>query len=113
MAGNAQAHSVTPRNKDMNKTELIAQVADKTDLTKAQAGKVVHAMIEAFNKSLKKEGEIKLIGFGTFKRDIRAGRKGRDPRTGQEIDIKAAPVVKFKAGKKLKDAVAEQDPNRQ
>lgn len=90
----------------MNKTELIAQVADKTDLTKAQAGKVVDAMIEAFNKSLKNDGEIKLIGFGTFRRDVRSGRKGRDPRTGEAIEIKEATVVKFKPGKKLKDAVA-------
>jgi len=89
----------------MNKTELIAAVAEKTALTKAASGKAVDAIVEAITEELKKGEKVTLIGFGTFETRSRAARTGRNPQTGKEIKIKASKAPAFKAGKALKEAV--------
>ena len=89
----------------MNKSELIEAVAGAADLTKADAGRAIDATVEAITKTLSKGDSIALIGFGTFSISHRAARQGRNPRTGETIQIKAAKLPKFKAGKALKDAV--------
>ena len=89
----------------MNKGDLIEVVADKAGLSKADAGRAVDAVIEAVTKSLKKGKTVSLVGFGTFAVKKRAARTGRNPRTGESIQIKASNVPGFKAGKGLKDAV--------
>ena len=89
----------------MNKNDLIAAVADATDLSKADAGKAVDGMLDAITKTLKKNGEVRLVGFGTFSVAKRAASTGRNPRTGETIKIPASKQPKFKAGKALKDAV--------
>lgn len=89
----------------MNKNELIAAVADATDLSKAKAGEVVDALFGAIESTLKKKEEVRLVGFGTFATSRREASKGRNPRTGEEINIPASTSVRFKAGKTLKDAV--------
>ena len=89
----------------MNKTELIDHVADSADLSKAAATRAIDAIITAVKTTLKKNGTVTLVGFGTFSVGKRAARTGRNPRTGDAIKIKAAKVPKFKPGKALKDAV--------
>ena len=89
----------------MNKTDLIDHIAESADLSKADATRAIEAMISAVTKTLKKDGTVTLVGFGTFSVGKRAARTGRNPRTGDEIKIKAAKVPKFKPGKALKDAV--------
>lgn len=89
----------------MNKNDLIAAVADKTGLTKAQAGEAVDATFEAISGSLKAGDEVRIIGFGNFSVSERAASEGRNPRTGEAIQIPASKTPKFKAGKGLKDAV--------
>lgn len=89
----------------MNKTELVAEVAAKAEITKVAAAKAVEAVMEAVKDTLVKGDQVTLIGFGTFSVRDRAARKGRDPRTKEEIQIKASKVPAFKAGKGLKDAV--------
>ena len=89
----------------MNKSELIDKVANKTDLSKAAAGKAVDATLTAITDALKNKDQVTLIGFGSFAVRERSARTGRDPRTGQSIEIKASKVPTFKAGKALKDAV--------
>ncbi len=90
----------------MNKQDLIAAVAEATDLPKAKTGDVVDAVFGAIEKALsKKGGEVRLVGFGTFSTSKRKAGKGRNPRTGEEIKIPASTTVRFKAGKGLKDAV--------
>jgi DNA-binding protein HU-beta len=89
----------------MNKGDLIDAVAGSTDLSKADSGRAVDAVIEAITKALKKGGTVSLVGFGTFTVKKRAARQGRNPRTGEAIQIKASKVPGFKAGKALKDAV--------
>lgn len=89
----------------MNKADLIEQVAEKTESSKADAGHTVDAVLDAIVGSLAKGDDVTLVGFGTFKVKARAARKGRNPQTGAEIDIAAATVPSFKAGKGLKDAV--------
>ncbi len=89
----------------MNKMDLIATVAEKTDLSKAKAAEVVDAVFGAIEISLKEKTEVRLVGFGTFATAEREASKGRNPRTGEEIDIPASTSVRFKAGKTLKDAV--------
>ncbi len=88
----------------MTKAELIANVAKETKLSKAQAEKAINSVTNSISKCLKKKDKITLTGFGTFQVSKRKARKGRNPQTGQEINIKAANVPKFKAGKQLKDA---------
>jgi len=89
----------------VNKTDLIDHIAESADLSKADATRAIEAMISAVTKTLKKDGTVTLVGFGTFSVGKRAARTGRNPRTGDEIKIKAAKVPKFKPGKALKDAV--------
>ncbi len=89
----------------MNKNDLIAAVAEKTGLSKAQAGEAVEASIEAVTETLQSGGEVRIIGFGNFSVSERAATEGRNPRTGETIQIPASKTPKFKAGKALKDAV--------
>ncbi len=89
----------------MNKGDLIGEVA-KVVSTKKEAQAAVDCILHSITKTLKKKGEVTLVGFGTFKVSKRKARKGRNPRTGEEIRIKASNVPKFTAGKALKDAVS-------
>ena len=89
----------------MTKGELVDAIAGGAGLTKVDAEKAVNAFTEAVTKSLKKGDAVGLVGFGTFSVSRRKARKGRNPQTGKEINIPAAKVPKFKAGKGLKDAV--------
>lgn len=89
----------------MNKTELIAAIAEKTELSKKDAEKAVKAFTEVVEKELKKGEKVQLVGFGTFEVSKRAAREGRNPQTGKAMKIKASKTPKFKAGKALKDAV--------
>ena len=89
----------------MNKGELIESVASQTNLSKADAGRAVDAMIDAIEGTLKVGNTVSLVGFGTFQVKQRAARQGRNPRTGETIQIKASRVPSFKAGKALKEAV--------
>ena len=89
----------------MNKAELIDAVAVKADLSKAAAGRALDAALEAITKALKKKDTVTLVGFGTFSVRKRSARMGRNPKTGEEIKIRASKVPGFKAGKALKDAI--------
>ena len=89
----------------MNKTELIAAIAEKTELSKKDAEKAVKAFTDVVVEELKKGEKIQLVGFGTFEVSERAARTGRNPQTGAEMNIPASKAPKFKAGKALKDAV--------
>ena len=89
----------------MNKNDLIASVSDSADLSKADAGKAVDAVFDSITGSLKSGTEVRLVGFGTFSVSRRAASQGRNPRTGEPIQIPASNQPKFKAGKGLKDAV--------
>ncbi|MGH6683519.1 MAG: HU family DNA-binding protein [Pseudolabrys sp.] len=89
----------------MNKGDLVSAVADAADMSKADAGKAVEGFIEVVKKALKKGDSVALVGFGTFVVRKRAARTGRNPRTGQQIKIKASKNPAFKAGKALKDAL--------
>ena len=89
----------------MNKAEFVSAVADDAELSKADAGRAVDAMIGVITKALKKGDTITLVGFGTFSVRKRAARQGRNPQTGDTIKIKASKNPAFKAGKALKDAV--------
>lgn len=89
----------------MNKQDLVAHVADAAGLSKADATKAVDSVIDGITDSLKRGNEVRLVGFGTFAVASRAASKGRNPRTGEPINIPASKQPKFKAGKALKDAV--------
>ena len=89
----------------MNKTELVAYVAEAAEITKKDAAKAVDAVFEAIENSLKKGEKVQLIGFGNFEVRERAARKGRNPQTGQEIEIAASKIPAFTAGKNLKSSV--------
>jgi len=89
----------------VNKTDLINTIAEKAELSKADAGRALDAFIEAVKKHLKKGDDVALVGFGTFTVRKRAARTGRNPQTGETIKIKASKAVGFKTGKALKDAV--------
>ncbi len=89
----------------MNKTELVEAIAKQADLSKAKAEAALKAFIETTKKTLKKGGEVQLIGFGTFSVAKRAARTGRNPQTGEAIKIKASKLPKFKPGKAFKDAL--------
>lgn len=91
----------------MNKKELIAAIADNANLSKAEAGRALEGFIDAVACVLKSGDTVNLVGFGTFSVKERAARKGRNPKTGQEIDIAASKVPDFKAGKKLKEFVCD------
>lgn len=89
----------------MNKTELIESIAQAADISKAAAERALDGTVAAITSSLKQGGMVTLVGFGTFYVGDRAARSGRNPRTGETIEIKASRVPKFRAGKALKDAV--------
>ncbi len=89
----------------MNKTDLINSVSEQTQLSKKDVSKTVDAVFEAIEESLKGGDKVQLIGFGNFEVRERAARKGRNPQTGEEIEIPASKVPAFKPGKALKDAV--------
>ncbi|PCJ19420.1 MAG: DNA-binding protein HU [Gammaproteobacteria bacterium] len=89
----------------MNKSELIDRIAASSDLPKASAGRALDAMIGTVSDALKDGDQVVLVGFGTFSVKDRAARTGRNPQTGDPIDIPAAKIPSFKAGKALKDAV--------
>lgn len=89
----------------MTKNELIAAVADKTQMTKTATASVVEATFDAITTTLRKGDDVKIMGFGNFKVVKRAAREGRDPRTGAPVRINAAMRPRFAAGKGLKEAV--------
>jgi len=89
----------------MNKTELIAAVAEKTDVTKKDAEKAVAAVLETVTDALAAGEKVQLVGFGTFEVRTREARTGKNPRTGEPVAIPASKVPAFKAGKALKDVV--------
>ncbi|WGD65909.1 non-specific DNA-binding protein Hbs [Bacillus subtilis] len=90
----------------MNKTELINAVAEASELSKKDATKAVDSVFDTILAALKNGDKIQLIGFGNFEVRERSARKGRNPQTGEEIEIPASKVPAFKPGKALKDAVA-------
>ena len=89
----------------MNKNDLIAAVAESTGETRAKAGDAVDAVLTSIAAALKSKEEVRLAGFGTFVAAERKAGTGRNPRTGEEMQIPASTTVRFKAGKGLKDAV--------
>lgn len=89
----------------MNKSELIDAIAASADISKAAAGRALDAVTDSITDALKKGDQVALVGFGTFVVKERAARTGRNPQTGQPIEISAAKIPSFKAGKALKDAV--------
>ena len=89
----------------MNKNDLVATVAETAGLSKGDATKAVDAVFDSIAASLKQGDEVRLVGFGTFTVSTRAASEGRNPRTGEKIQIAASKQPKFKAGKGLKDAV--------
>ena len=89
----------------MNKNDLVAAVAERTGLSKSDCTKAVDGVFDAITDNLKGGGEVRLVGFGTFSVAHRAASTGRNPRTGESIQIAASKQPKFKAGKGLKDAV--------
>ena len=89
----------------MTKAELVQFIAENAELTKADAGRALDAMVEGITKGLKEEGKVTLVGFGTFTAKERAAREGRNPQTGETVTIAARVVPGFKAGNKLKEAL--------
>lgn len=89
----------------MNKTELIEHIANNADISKAAAGRALEATVAAVHRQLKKGGSVQISGFGSFSVSKRAARAGRNPRTGEVLQIKASKVPKFTPGKALKDAL--------
>ncbi|WP_261816890.1 HU family DNA-binding protein [Vibrio gallicus] len=89
----------------MNKTQLIEKIADNADLSKASAGRALDAIVESISESLQQGDQVALVGFGTFSVRTRAARTGRNPKTGEEIQIAEAKVPGFKPGKALKESV--------
>ena len=89
----------------MNKTELVAAMADAVGLSKKDAEKALKAFTDVVAEELKKDGKVQLVGFGTFEVSKRAAREGRNPQTGKTMSIPASKAPKFKAGKALKDSI--------
>lgn len=89
----------------MNKAELVAAIAEKTELSKKDSEKALKAFIDVVTEELKKGEKVQLVGFGTFETSKRAAREGRNPQTGETVKIAARVVPGFKAGSKLKDAL--------
>lgn len=89
----------------MNKSELIEKMAQSADMTKADAERALNSLVSTVTEELANGGDVSLVGFGTFKVNERAARTGRNPQTGETIQIAAAKVPAFKAGKAIKDAV--------
>lgn len=90
----------------MNKSELIDVIAQETNVTKVKAGEFVDSFMNAVSKTLKKGEDLTLVGFGTFTTSQRAARKGRNPQTGEVLNIKATTVAKFRPGKELRENVS-------
>lgn len=93
--------------KPLNKQELVAAVAEKTELSKAKSIEAVDAVLSTIEETLSNNQEVRLIGFGSFVTAHRKAAKGRNPRTGEEIKIPASTTVRFKPGKGLKEAVSK------
>lgn len=91
----------------MNKTELVATVAEQADISKKDAEKALKAFVDVVTEEMKKGEKVQLVGFGTFEVSERAAREGRNPQTGATMTIAASKAPKFKAGKALKDMVNE------
>ena len=91
----------------MNKTELVAAMAEQTNLSKKDAEAALKAFIDVVSEELKKGEKVQLVGFGTFEVSERAAREGRNPQTGETMTIKASKTPKFKAGKAFKDSIAK------
>jgi len=91
----------------LNKTELVSSVAEKAEITKKEAEKVVSAVFASVEEALAKGEKVQLVGFGTFEVKERAARTGRNPKTGEEIEIPATRVPSFKPGKSLKENVGK------
>ena len=89
----------------MNKGDLVEQIAQAAEISKSAAERAIDAMIVAVKSSLRRDEAVTLVGFGTFYAGKRAARTGRNPKTGAALDIKAARLPKFRAGKALKDAI--------
>ena len=89
----------------MNKTELIAAIAEQADISKKDTEKALKAFIDVVTAELKKDEKVQLVGFGTFEVSKRAAREGRNPQTGKTMKIEDCKAPKFKAGKALKDAI--------
>ena len=89
----------------MTKAELVEFIAENADLTKADAARALEAVVEGITEGLKKSGKVTLVGFGTFSAKDREARSGRNPQTGETVQIAARTVPTFKAGNKLKEAV--------
>ena len=89
----------------MTKAELVEKMSLQAEISKATAGKTLDSLLDEIKKTLKKGNKVTLVGFGTFSVSKRKARKGRNPKTGETINIKAAKVPKFKAGKALKDSI--------
>ncbi len=89
----------------MNKTDLVTGIAEDADISKADAGRALEALINTITRALKNDDTVSVVGFGTFSVRARAARTGRNPQTGETLKIKASKNPAFKAGKALKDAV--------
>ena len=89
----------------MNKTERIAAIAERAEISKKDSEKALKAFIDVVTEQLKNDDKVQLVGFGTFEVSKRAAREGRNPQTGQNMKIDACKAPKFKAGKALKDAI--------
>lgn len=89
----------------MNKTELIAAIAEQAEISKKDSEKALKAFVDVVTEQLKKDDKVQLVGFGTFEVSKRAAREGRNPQTGKTMKIAACKAPKFKAGKALKDAI--------
>ena len=89
----------------MNRTELVAAMAEKTQLSKKDAEAALKAFVDVVSEEMKKGEKVQLVGFGTFEVSERAAREGRNPQTGETMTIAASKTPKFKAGKALKDAI--------
>ncbi len=91
----------------MNKTELVDHIADAADISKASAGRALDAVLDSVTNALKESEQVALVGFGTFAVKERPARTGRNPKTGEPIQISASRVASFKPGKALKEAINE------
>lgn len=89
----------------MNKSELVSEVSESTDMSKKDVSKVVDAVFEAISTALQNGDKVQLVGFGNFEVRERSARKGRNPQTGEEIEIAASKIPAFKPGKALKDGI--------
>ncbi|HJC92487.1 HU family DNA-binding protein [Mediterraneibacter glycyrrhizinilyticus] len=99
------ADTIKRRKLSMNKTELVAAVAEKAEISKKDSEKALKAFVDVVTEQLKAGDKVQLVGFGTFEVSERAAREGRNPQTGKTMKIAACKAPKFKAGKALKDAI--------